>query len=69
VRIYSDTVGTTKGISQNHIGRLPPYPRKLYESLHSVWHSAMVLLHQGCTAALNGMGFLTVKPCGLNIFC
>ena len=55
MRIYSDTVGTTKGVSQNHIGRLTPYSRKPHESLHRVWHSAIVLLHEGRTAALNGM--------------
>jgi hypothetical protein len=69
MRIYSDTVGATKGVSQNHIGCLTPYSRKLHESLHSVWHSAMVLLHEGRTAALNGTGFLTIKTRGLNILC
>ena len=67
MRIYSDTVGTTKGIPQNHIGRLTPYPRKPHESLHRVWHSAIVLLHEGRTAALNGMGFLTIEARRLNI--
>jgi len=55
MRIHSDTVGTIKGIPQDHIGRLTPYPRKLHESFHSVWHSTIVLLHKGRTAALNGM--------------
>jgi len=67
MRIYSDTVGTTKGIPQNHIGRLTPYTRKPHESLHSVWHSAIMLLYEDRTAALNGMGFLTVKARRLNI--
>jgi hypothetical protein len=67
VRIYSNTVGPAKSIPQNHIGRLTPYPRKPNESLHRVWHSAMVLLHEGRTAALNGLGFVTIKARRLNI--
>jgi hypothetical protein len=67
VRIHSDTVRTTKGIPQNHIGRLTPDPRQRHESLHRVWHCTIVLLHESRTAALNGTGFLTIKTRRLNI--
>ena len=54
MRIYSDTVGTPKGIPQNYIGRLTPYPRKPHERLHSVWHSAIVLLYEAWKLKSNG---------------
>jgi len=68
VRIDSDALGTVKGIPQHHIRRLPPDARELHESYHRVWHSTIMLLQEGLTTALNGVGFLTIETSRLDIF-
>jgi hypothetical protein len=68
VRIYSNAMGTVKGIPQHHIRCFPPDTRELHERCHRVWHSAIMLLQEDRTTALNGVRFLTIKPSRLDIF-
>jgi len=68
VRIYSNAMGTVKGIPQHHIRRFPPDTRDLHERRYRVWHSAIVLLQEGRTTALNSLSFLPIKTSRLDIF-
>jgi hypothetical protein len=69
MRIHSNALGAVKGVAQYHVRRLPSHARELYERLHCLWHSAVVLQQQGCTTALNSLGFLTIKAGRLDILC
>jgi hypothetical protein len=65
--IHSNALGTVKGIPQHHIRRLPSDARELHECFHRVWHSTMIMLQESLAAALNGLGFLTIKTSRLDI--
>jgi len=67
MRIYSNAIGTMKRIAQHHIRCLAPDARELHKRFHRVWHSAIMMLQEDRTTALNGLGFLTIKTGRLDI--
>jgi hypothetical protein len=68
VRIHSNALGTVKRIPQHYICRLSSNTWEPHESFHSVWHSAIMLLQECLTTALNDLGFLTIETSRLDIF-